>query len=135
MCLFGICSKAPEFGEPMEPGEPGGVGWEHRHPGSAGLCQHGLHGGGGLGNYAKATNYSDKVIHQIISHNFNSSPEFPYFQSQLDILLPELLKRWNPSHGAKGRATMQSISFYCSLSTEISLGSITHMSTADTYIC
>lgn len=35
----------------------------------------------------------------------------------------------------KAVATMQSINFYCLLSTEISLGSITHMSTADTYIC
>lgn len=35
-----------------------------------------LKGEGGHGNYAKAMHYPDKVIHQIISHNFNSSLEF-----------------------------------------------------------
>lgn len=61
-----------------------------------------LKGEGGHGNYAKAMHYPDKVIHQIISHNFNSSLEFSLPLSQLDIILLKLLKGWNTSHGAKG---------------------------------
>lgn len=69
----------PDLGDPGEQGSEGCVlGLHTLYLDPAGLRQHRLQGLGGCGNYAKAMHSSDKVIYQIISHNFNSFPEFPF---------------------------------------------------------
>lgn len=52
-----------------------------------------LQGGGGHGNYAKAMHYSDKVIHQIISHNFNSSLEFSLLPEPAGYYITEAVEK------------------------------------------
>lgn len=72
-------SGHPDLGDPGEQGSEGCVlGLHTLYLEPASLHQHCLQGLGSLGNYAKAMHSSDKVLYQIISHNFNSSPEFPF---------------------------------------------------------
>lgn len=82
MCLFGIRSGQPRHhGHRGREGGGDQEGKEHvwelaQHLGLQAFVTTCLKGEGGHGNYAKAMHYPDKVIHQIISHNFNSSLEF-----------------------------------------------------------
>lgn len=91
MCLFGICSTAPKLGESRGQGSMRGL--LHPHCTSALQAFVSLEGWDGHGNYAKAmhtlTKQSITLFLTIPIRPLNC----PYFQSQLDIILPELLKR------------------------------------------